>query len=242
MRRTIIGFLAACALASLLPATAHARQAVEFQDDEAGRVRQERYRQGQEALDAGRFAEAADTFGALAEELAAAGRPNADAALYWQAWALSRQSRKREALAALRDLARRYPDSVWLDDARALEVELERGSGSPGELGDEELKLYAVNGLMNLDPERAIPVLEEVLAGDQGPKVKERALFVLSQSGEPRAYQILARVAREGEPDERRQAIQYLGMAGTEESRELLARSTSRAAIGRFAKACSRAT
>ena len=67
---------------------------------------------------------------------------------------------------------------------------------------DEELKLYALNSLMHVESERAIPVLDEFLAGDHSIELKEKALFVLSQSGSPRAREILVEIA-EGPAAER---------------------------------------
>ncbi len=82
----------------------------------------------------------------------------------------------------------------------------------------EELKLYALNGLMQADPERAVPVLEKFLQGDQSLLLKERALFVLSQSDSPRARQILLETARTGAPAALRvKAIQMFGIAGEPE-------------------------
>ena len=39
-----------------------------------------------------------------------------------------------------------------------------------------------LRGLMQSDSERAMPIIEQMLAGTNSPKVKDRALFVLSQS------------------------------------------------------------
>src|SRR5262249_31134582 len=56
------------------------------------------------------------------------------------------------------------------------------------------------------------PMLEKFLGSSSSPKLKERALFVLAQSGSPRARAILAQTARgEGNPDLQRKAIEYLG-------------------------------
>jgi len=85
---------------------------------------------------------------------------------------------------------------------------------SPESESDEDLKLMAINGLMQLDPERAIPLLENLLKGAQSPKLKERALFVLAQSSVPKAQQLLEQVARGGgNPDLQVKAINYVGVA-----------------------------
>lgn len=97
------------------------------------------------------------------------------------------------------------------------------GRGTPLDEG-EELKLYALDGLLQVDPERAVPVLERFLAGEHSLRLKERALFVLSQSDSPRARQILLDLARSGRPVELQlKAVQMFGIAGDEEDLAALA-------------------
>ncbi len=176
------------------------------------------YHQAQAALEAERWAEAAEAFAAVA----ARGGEEAPAALYWQAYAEHRRGRPAEALAALRRLAEEHPGSAWSDDAQALEVEIRGGAGAQ-ESGDDELKLYALNSLIHTDPERAVPILERFLAGDHSPELEERALFVLAQSGSPRAREVLRDMAQRGSPPELRfKAVEYLGVFGGRESDELL--------------------
>src|SRR5262249_56861449 len=97
-----------------------------------------------------------------------------------------------------------------LKEAKAVEQEIGQGAGQaprPEQEGDEDLKLMALNALLNTDQERAIPMLEKFLSGSSSPKLKERALFVLAQSGSPRARAILAQTAPgQGNPDRQRQA------------------------------------
>ena len=123
--------------------------------------------------------------------------------------------------------ARAYPNSRWLDDAKALELEIRQASGekvNPNTEPDEDLKLMALNGLMNNDPERAIPILEKLLQGNQSPKLKERALFVLAQTDSAQGRQILLQIARNGSnPDLQMKAIHYLGIMGSKENRQVLA-------------------
>ena len=93
----------------------------------------------------------------------------------------------------------------------------------PEAASDEELKLYALEGLMNSDPDRAIPILERVLKTGGNPKLKERALFVLAQSGSPKSLDILAAIAKgQGNPDLQQKAVEYLGVFGGAENRKLL--------------------
>ena len=81
----------------------------------------------------------------------------ADGALYWKAYALNRIGRRDEALAAIAALRRDYPNSHWLNDAQALEVELKTNSGrpvSPADESNDDIKLIAINALMNADRSR----------------------------------------------------------------------------------------
>jgi HEAT repeat protein len=56
---------------------------------------------------------------------------------------------------------------------------------------DEDLKLLALNSLLNRDPAAAIPLLRGILSGNQPMNVKKHALFVLAQSKSPEADSIL---------------------------------------------------
>jgi len=181
------------------------------------------YQKGKAAIDAGRWDEAVEAFSAVASEKGA----HADEALYWKAYALNKIARRAEALTALAQLRKAYANSRWQDDARALEIEVRQASGekvNPNAEPDEELKLMALNGLMNSDPDRALPLLEKVLAGNQSPKLKERTLFVLAQNDNPKARQILLQIARSASnPDLQMKAIHYLGIMGSKENRQVLA-------------------
>ncbi|MGB6883918.1 MAG: HEAT repeat domain-containing protein, partial [Candidatus Acidiferrum sp.] len=114
-----------------------------------------------------------------------------------------------------------------LKDAKALEIEVRQSNGQPAHpesQPDEELKMLAIQGLMNSDPERAMPLLEKVLNGTGSPKEKSKALFVLAQNGSAQSREILARIARgESNPDLQRKAVEYLGMFGGQQARETLA-------------------
>jgi len=253
------------ALAIGATAAADASPPYATSDDAAGRS--ELYQKGQQALSAGKYLDAADLFDRLAAQKGA----EADAALYWKAYASAKAGRKGVALDAIRTLRSTYPDSSWDDDAAALELSLrdsgredferqlaevereavraaERAGREAERVGREaervardaeraarnatrsasraasqlderdELKLYAINGLMQADPDKAVPVLEKFLQSEPSPLLKERALFVLSQSDSPRAREILLGFARNGQPIElRTKAIQMFGIAGEPE-------------------------
>ena len=178
---------------------------------------------GKAAIDAGRWDEAVEAF----SEVVSGKGAHADEALYWKAYALNKIARRAESLTALAQLRKAYAGSRWQDDARALEMEVRQASGekvNPNAEPDEELKILALSGLVNIDAERAIPMLEKFVQGNQSPKLKEKALFVLAQSDNPKARQILLQIARNGSnPDLQMKAIHYLGIMGSKENRQALA-------------------
>ncbi len=150
----------------------------------------------------------------------------AEGALYWKAYALNRLGKRDQALAALDQLRREHASSSWLKDAQVLEAEVRQGSGQPvtaAQESNDELRLLAINSLMNADAERAIPLVDGILKGSGTPAVKERALFVLSQNKSPRAQQVLTDYAKgSGNPDLQLRAIQYIGMSGTKDAQQML--------------------
>jgi hypothetical protein len=172
------------------------------------------YREARKDLDAGRFNAAAEKFGRSAQR----GGKDADAALYWKAYAQRKGGKTSEALATLRQLGGAYPKSGWLDDARALELEIRGAAGqrpNPAAEEDEELKLYALNGLLAADSSRAVPMVLKFLEGSHSARLKGQALFVLSQSDSPEAKKTLLDVARGVRyPEIQKLAIESLGAAG----------------------------
>lgn len=179
------------------------------------------YKEGTAALDREEWDRAAEAFG----EAAALGGSRADAALYWRAYALNKRGRRDEALETLARLRREHPKSRWIRDARALEIEVRGATGqgaNPEGFEEDELKLLALSSLMNTAPERAIPMAEQMLSKGSE-KVRDRALFVLAQSGSPEARETLVRLARSSQdPDIRVRAIRYLGLFGGQENRQVL--------------------
>src|SRR3989454_6874741 len=88
---------------------------------------------------------------------------------------------------------------------------------------DEDLKVIAINGLQHTDPERAVPLLEKVLQGSGSPKLNQRALFVLTQTGSPQAREAMARIARgQSNPHLQRQAVEHLGLFSGKARRQVL--------------------
>src|SRR5436305_4670979 len=206
-------------LAAALNAPGRGLDRDERLDDRADEL----YDEGREAIEEGRYDRAVERF----TRLAALKTNRTDAALYWKAYSQAKLGQRADALSTLADLQKQFADSRWLRDAKALDVELRQASGqtvAPESQNDEELKLMALRGIMQSDPEQALPVIEKMLTGTNSPKVKDRALFVLSQSHSARAREIIAGVARgNANPDLQLRAIRYIGIMGGQDNRQILA-------------------
>jgi HEAT repeat protein len=194
------------------------------------------YEQAREAIENSQFDRA------LRDLDRAIGKMNnrGDAAMYWKAYSQSKLAMSAEALQTIQEMAKQFAASPWVKDAKALELEIRQSVGQAvsAELqGDEELKLLALRGVMQTDPDKGIPIIEKMLSGSATPRVRDRALFVLSQSRSPRARDIMVNTAKSSaNPDLQLRAIRYLGMMGGAEDRELLAgiyRTSSDAAVKR---------
>ena len=196
----------------------------EKRDAEQARLdrQQELYDDGREALDESRYARAEKRFA----ELAQLKGKQADAALYWLAYSENRQGKRDAALATIAELKNSYPQSRWRKDAEALEIEVRQSSGrpvNPDSQKDDDLKVLALQGIINGDPAQGIPLVEKYLSSTADPKDKSKALFLLVQSGSPQAQEMLAKIARgQSNPELQRKAVEYLGMTGGKNSGKLL--------------------
>ena len=183
----------------------------------------ELYESARQAIDEEQWRRAVEGF----DRVVALKGAKADQALYWKAYAQNRANQRADALETLAALKKAYPKSRSLEEARALEMDIRNAGGqavAPATIQDDDLKLYALQGLAQQDPAQAVPLLEKTLRGTSSTKLRERALFVLAQMSDPRARQLLADTAKDdAHPEVQSKAIQYLGVHGGTENRALLA-------------------
>ncbi len=100
----------------------------------------------------------------------------------------------------------------WLTLAQATAGETGAARDEPSE--DDSLKMAALHALMSAPPDRALPIVERVLAGNDSREVKARALFVLSQIEHPRARELLLGMARDDGNPLQIEAIRMVGING----------------------------
>jgi hypothetical protein len=188
-------------------------------DDQASQSSQEaQYSDGTRAINDGRWADAEAIFSKIAQQKG----ERADASVYWKAYAENKEGKSALALASCKYLRDAYPHSSWINECGALEIEIRGKSGEPVQPQaeqNEELKMLALNSLMQQDEARALPIIQQILTGNSSEKLKDRALFVLAQDSSPQAQQVLMEVARgQKYPALQRKAIQMIAVSGGKQS------------------------
>ena len=182
------------------------------------------YWQGQAALKQSEWSAALQHFVELEKQLRKNDPKSADAALYWEAYTLEQAKRTAEAKGVIERLHREFPESRWSREADALLAQMQPATQLDPGLADDDLADFAIQGLLNAPPERALPILKNVLASQRPIKTKRRALFVLSQLGTDEAMNVVLDVAKNArEPELRHEAIRMLGISGRKSAIERLA-------------------
>lgn len=191
-----------------------------FNYQEKGQI-ESQYSQARQRIDNNQYDRAIEPL----DKVISAKGERADAAMYWKAYSLMKLARRDEALSTLGQLTKQFPDSAWVRDARALEVEVKQAAGQTAatDAVDDETKLLALNGMMRANPDAALAAVEKMLAGSSNVRLKDRALFVLSQSRSDKAVGIISNVARSNtNPDLQQRAIRYLGQSNNAEAMKTL--------------------
>jgi len=88
---------------------------------------------------------------------------------------------------------------------------------------EEELKVIALSGLIHSDPERAAPVVEQILKGSGSARLKERALQHVARNDSQKSRDLLEQIARgkAGDAELQQRAIRYLGRQQTDSQQVL---------------------
>jgi hypothetical protein len=158
-----------------------------------------------------------------------------DEALYWLAMSQNRLSRenkeaaavvrlKEEALENLGTLIDKHPSSLWTDDARALRIEIQtelvllgkkeyeqdvrEAARSRGQ-EQSELTLVALDSLIRMKPEAAVPALTEVLQKSENPTVRKRCVLLLGRNYSGEVLEVLHDAVRNDSDAEVRKEAQH---------------------------------
>jgi HEAT repeat protein len=161
-------------------------------------------------------------------------------ALYWEAFAryrLGGAEQLRYAVGALDTQRRRYPSASTRRDAQELLTRIrgeqaQHGDSHAAEVvtrdahsaaqcgrGDDDDRVMALNALLQMDAEQAMPLLRRVLARRDAcsESLRAKAVFLVSQKGGPEADNLLLDIARNDPSSEvRGQAVFWLSQTGSE--------------------------
>jgi HEAT repeat protein len=142
--------------------------------------------------------------------------------------------------------ATRYPNAGTLNDAKQLRASIraeqaKRGDGTAGlEIAagartlkneqrcpteDDDMRLAALGGIVQLDPDQVLPVLQKVLErrDECSVALRRRAVYIVAQTKEEERADILLRVASTDPSMEvRREAVQWLSQVNTERAARAL--------------------
>ena len=204
------------------------------------------YREARKALSSDSYRKAADLFRRIRDQYPKSTyTPDAP---YWEAFALQRIGNNNDLRAAQEALAyqeRQFPKATTRGDASALSSRIEgmlaRGGdakaaqtlygkassasddGCPRQSDDD--RVDALNALMQVDAERAIPILKKVLARREPctQNMRRTAVWLIASRKAPDAADVLINVAKT-DPDKevREQAVFWLANVPTDEAAGML--------------------
>jgi len=212
-----------------------AYQETQAEDSEA----QQLYLEAQQLLNRDEYRRAAEEF----ERVFLQYRQSSYAAdaLYWHAFSLYRQGKKKnlqDAASALELLQTQYESARTTADAESLLLKIygqlaERGDADAyrrltelterqeNEEKDIEIKVAALHALINMKSDRAVPILKKILQNrDPGKaELRSQAIFLLAQHAPEESVEILMDLARnDPDPEVREQAVFWIGQTSSEQA------------------------
>jgi HEAT repeat protein len=234
-------------VAALLAAVFVAGTCADAWADRDDRKAESLYKSARKALNAEKYRDAAEQFAEVYDRYPDS--KYAAEALYWQAFAHYRLGGKSEYKKAQRALEKQldeYSDKSTREDATELYYTV---LGKLAEMGDAEAaerlaedserhlergedvdvdieeKIAVLHALINMRSEKALPMLEKLMA-DKDPKkaeLREQALFLLAQYDSDKAVEILVRTAKEDpDPEVRQNAVFWLSQTRSEMATDYL--------------------
>lgn len=169
-------------------------------------------------------------------------------AYYWQAFALQRQGGDKnlgEALASLETQQQKFPKAATRGDANSLRNRIEGQLGRRGDAAvastlrgraeraasdgcpraDEDERIEALNALTQMDSEKALPILKQVLSRREPctQQLRRTAIMLIARNRQPEVAQTLMSAAK-SDPDRevREQAVFWMANLPGDEAVDML--------------------
>jgi HEAT repeat protein len=198
------------------------------------------YKLGRDAINAGEFRRAAGYFAEISAKYPRS--EYAPDAPYWRAFALYKSGRTedlREALKSLDTQQSRFPKAGTASDGKELAIRIRGALAQQGDVeaaeavsraagqnkpcvrddNDMEIRIAAMNALLQMDAEGAVPIIKQVLAkrDECSIKLREKAVFLLSQKRTSETETImLDALNNDPAASVREQAVFWLGQVRTD--------------------------
>ncbi len=182
--------------------------------------------QGRDLINEEKWDGAAATFSKFVRDYPA--DKNADAALYWLAYAFEKQNKLGEAEQSLVRLIERYPTSNWAKDGAKSLIKIKSKTDPQGinvpQDGDAEIKIIALQSLCQSDKMRCVTLASDVLRSNTASlRLREAAITLLGRHGGAEAVPMLIQLARsESNEKLRMRAIAALGETDDERVLDVL--------------------
>src|ERR1051326_927848 len=205
------------------------------------------WRAARQAFNRGDYSSAANLYGDIARRYPSTAR--AGDALYWAAFALYKNDDLSRARSLLVTQQRQYAKAATLQDAAALFARIQtalakegdeearrwliknaqpdstRAQSCPSEDDDDDMRVAALNGLLQMDAGNAVPILKKVLARRDACSagLRRKAVFLLSQKHTDETESLLLDVAQhDPDPEVRQQAVFWLSQIPTDRAVSML--------------------
>jgi len=205
------------------------------------------WRAAHQAFNRGDYTSAANLYGDIARRYPSTAR--AGDALYWAAFALYKNDDLSRARSLLVTQQRQYSKAATLRDAAALFARIQtalakqgdeeagrwltqhaqpdtnRANSCPTEDDDDDMRVAALNGLLQMDATNAVPILKKVLARRDACSagLRRKAVFLVSQKHSDETEDILLDVAQhDPDPEVRQQAVFWLSQVPTDRAVAML--------------------
>jgi HEAT repeat protein len=201
------------------------------------------YKAGREAINRGDFRRAATLFAEISAKYPRS--EYAPDAPYWRAFALYKSGRDddlREALKSLDTQRSKFPKATTIADAEELAIRVRGVLAQQGDVkaaeavsraaskntpcvraddNDADIRAAAMNALLQMDAEGALPIIKQVLQkrDECSVALREKAVFLLSQKRTSETEDILIDVVR-NDPSRsvREQGVFWMGQVNTDKA------------------------
>jgi HEAT repeat protein len=202
------------------------------------------WRAARDALNRGNYTRAVSLYRQIRTNSRYARSEYRAAAYYWEAYARHRirsDDELRNALEVLALLKRNHPRYEGMAEANRLEATIKGALAQGGNANEaqtvrqnvqtlvqqnqacDETQMYALEALMHMPAAEAVPLLKRVMQRRDCQKLREKAVFILSQKRSPEVEQILLDAVRgDPSPEVRKQAVFWLSQVNSERAVDAL--------------------